>query len=66
MMDLNPNQTWLNSREACKALKISACDLSHLREAGKLRFQKKGNAFLYAGNDVKLVAMLETTRKQRV
>ena len=42
---------WLTSKEAEKALHIDSCKLMHLREAGSLRFQKKGNAFLYAKED---------------
>lgn len=52
---MNPDKTqeWLDSKAARKVLKISACDLSHLREAGKLQFQKRGNAYLYSVRDVK-------------
>jgi len=38
---------WIKSKEVMKILKIRACDLMHLREAGKLKFKKQGNAFLY-------------------
>lgn len=41
------NENWLSSKDAMKALKISACELMHKREAGKLEFKKKGNAFFY-------------------
>lgn len=30
----------------------------HLRKAGKLRYQKRGNVFLYAGKDVRREALL--------
>lgn len=43
---------WLKSREVEKELKISSCDLAHMRVAGKLRFAKQGNSFLYNINDV--------------
>ena len=43
---------WLSSQEARKQLRISSCELMHLREAGKLRFKKQGNAFLYSATDV--------------
>jgi hypothetical protein len=43
---------WLDSKEARKALKVSACDLSHIREAGKLRYRKDGNAYGYLKEDV--------------
>jgi hypothetical protein len=38
---------WLSSKEAQKKLKIKSCDLMHLREAGKLKFKKVGNAYFY-------------------
>jgi len=43
---------WLKSKEAVKALKISDCDLMHLRTAGKLEFKKEKNAFLYSEKDI--------------
>lgn len=43
---------WLKSKEVMKTLKIQACDLMHLREAGKLKFIKQGNAFLYEAETV--------------
>jgi len=38
---------WLSSREAAVRLNLSDCELSHLRNAGKLKFKKRGNAFFY-------------------
>ena len=43
---------WLKSKEVMKTLKIRACDVMHLREAGKLKFTKQGNAFLYYAESV--------------
>lgn len=43
---------WLKSKEVMKTLKIRACDVMHLREEGKLKFTKKGNAFLYSAESV--------------
>lgn len=43
---------WLKSKEVMKVLKIRACDKMHLREAGKLKFTKQGNAFLYSTESV--------------
>ncbi|MCC6600073.1 MAG: hypothetical protein IT223_05315 [Crocinitomicaceae bacterium] len=43
---------WLNSKEVMKTLKIRACDVVHLREAGKLDFIKQGNAFLLSADSV--------------
>lgn len=42
----------LNSAKTCKELRVSSCELSHLREAGELPYQKIGNAFLYAYDGV--------------
>jgi hypothetical protein len=35
-----------------KTLKIRACDVMHMRESGKLKFTKQGNAFLYSAESV--------------
>ena len=43
---------WLKSKEVMKTLKIRACDVMHLREAGKLKFTKQGKAFLYSTESV--------------
>jgi hypothetical protein len=43
---------WLKSKEVMKTLKIRSCDVMHLREAGKLKFTKQGNAFLYSAESV--------------
>ena len=43
---------WLKSKEVMKTLKIRACDVMHMREAGKLKFTKQGNAFLYSAESV--------------
>lgn len=52
MTELSKKGDWLDSKAACKELHVSACDLSHIREDGKLRYKKKGNAFRYAKEDV--------------
>ncbi len=46
---------WLKSKQVQKALKIRACDVMHLRKAGKLAFRKSGNAFLYSSKDVQRI-----------
>jgi hypothetical protein len=46
------NSEWLKSKEVMKTLKIRACDVMHLRETGKLKYSKQGNAFLYAAECV--------------
>lgn len=46
---------WLKSKKVMKTLKICACDVMHLREEGKLKFTKQGNAFLYSAESVVLL-----------
>ena len=43
---------WLTSAEARKRLRISTCDLAHLREGGIIRTEKRGNAFYYSVRDI--------------
>ena len=43
---------WLSSKEAMKKGKLQACDLMHHRTAGKLTFEKRGNAFFYDPKDI--------------
>ena len=38
---------WLSSTETKKVLKVSSCELMHLRVSGKLPYKKQGNAYLY-------------------
>ena len=45
--DVENSDQWVRSNEVRKALKISTCDLAHMREAGKIESKKVGNAFLY-------------------
>jgi hypothetical protein len=40
-------ERWLNSAATQKHLKIKGCELMHRREAGKLIFEKRGNAYFY-------------------
>jgi hypothetical protein len=40
-------ELWRRSAEVRKALRLSTCDLAHLREAGKIEAKKVGNAYLY-------------------
>ena len=42
--------TWFTSKEAQRLLKISGCELMHLRVSGKLKFKKQGNAYYYLVN----------------
>ena len=38
---------WLSSIEIRSHLKISGCELMHLREKRKIEFKKVGNAYFY-------------------
>ncbi len=49
---LDSSLKYYSSIESMKLLKISACHLSHVRAENKIRFIKKGNAFLYLKEDV--------------
>ncbi|WP_144058914.1 hypothetical protein [Rhodopirellula sp. SWK7] len=42
---------WVRGDEVRRRLKLTTCELAHLRESGALPFQKNGNAFLYHLND---------------
>lgn len=44
---------WLTSKETQKLLKVSGCELMHLRVSGKLKFKKQGNAYYYQVNQMK-------------
>jgi len=56
--------TWLTSKETQKLLKISGCELMHLRVSGKLIFKKKGNAYLYQISEVNQ-SQVEKTPKSK-
>lgn len=45
--DKQETENWLSSKEAKKVLKVSSCELMHLRVSGKLSYKKQGNAFFY-------------------
>jgi hypothetical protein len=49
-MDINTK--WLSSKEAQKEAKIKSCDLMHLRVQGKLKFEKRGNAYFYSKESI--------------
>ena len=53
------NKKVLKSKEVQKELKIQACDLMHLRVVGKIRYEKKGNAFLYSKEDVEKLKLMK-------
>lgn len=43
----NVKSRWLSSIDTKKALRISSCELMHMRERGELKFEKRGNAYFY-------------------
>jgi hypothetical protein len=43
---------WLKSEEVRRRFRLSTCELMHLRESGKIRFEKRGNAFFYRVQDL--------------
>ncbi len=45
-------EKFLTSKEAKAELKVQDCDLAHIRNAGKLQFTKKGNAYLYSKESI--------------
>jgi hypothetical protein len=45
-------QLFLTSKEAKKELKLQDCDLAHIRLAGKLKYIKSGNSYLYCRDSV--------------
>lgn len=51
-MNKKKDEKYLNSKEMMKELKVSSCELMHLRTEGKINYVKKGNAFLYENNDL--------------
>ncbi len=46
-----PEDILFSSKEFKKLLGVSDCELMHMRVSGKLKFVKKGNAFLYKLHD---------------
>ncbi len=55
MSSINSEIIYLTSKDAKKLLKVSDCHLAHLRIEGKLSFVKKGNAYLYEEEGIKLM-----------
>jgi hypothetical protein len=59
------NSEYLSSKEAKTFLKISDCELSHYRVQSKLKFIKKGNAFLYLKSSIDdLLLLIKKGNKQ--
>ena len=59
------NEEYLNTKETKAILKIDDCKLSHFRIQGKLKFIKKGNAFLYLKSSIDdLLLLINKGNKQ--
>ncbi len=43
----NKEVKWLTTKETKAHLKISDCELMHIRLRGEIKFKKVGNAFFY-------------------
>jgi hypothetical protein len=59
-MNSNQEKFWLTSKAVVRELKVSACELCHLRQAGALNFKKINNAYLYSRQDVEAVLKQKT------
>lgn len=46
----------VRSTEALKLLRLTSCELAHLRIDGEIRFQKSGNSFLYSASDCERIS----------
>lgn len=46
-MTVDDTGEWLTSKQARRLLGVSTCELMHLRESGRLRHRRQGNAILY-------------------
>lgn len=44
-------EEWVRSDEVRKRLKLTSCELAHMRDAGKLPFKKQGNTYFYQVNN---------------
>lgn len=47
---------WVKSSDARKIVKASTCDLSHMRQDGKIQYKKEGNSYLYKASDLQKIA----------
>lgn len=53
-MQIEPKDTdeYFSSKETMKRLKITSCELMHLRVANKIKFVKRGNAYFYQADSL--------------
>lgn len=45
--NIDIDELWFSSKEIRKKLRLTACELMHLRLDGEITYIKQGNAFLY-------------------
>jgi len=53
MNELEKNH--MPTKEVKSTLKVQDCDVMHLRESGKIKYTKKGNAYWYLRSDVESI-----------
>ncbi len=51
-----PEINYMPTKEAKKLLKVSGCQIMHLRDSGKIQFKRKGNGYWYLREDVQKIA----------
>lgn len=53
---------YFSSKDTMKKLKVTSCELMHLRVANKIQFLKRGNAYFYQVSSLKKSpALIEQT-----
>jgi len=57
-------KSYVSTKEVKSILKIQGCDVMHFREAGKMKFIKKGNAFWYFKPDVEKLLRLKNEQSK--
>lgn len=60
------DKSWLTSKEVEKELKISSCELSHLRQKGTMNFIKKGNSFFYDKKAIQNVSNKKSNKTEKI
>ncbi|MGZ9899859.1 hypothetical protein [Shewanella gaetbuli] len=50
---------YFNSKDTMKMLKVTSCELMHLRVTNKIQFYKRGNAYFYQVNSLQHTTSLD-------
>jgi len=50
---------YFSSKDTMKKLKVTSCELMHLRVAKKIQFVKRGNAYFYQVNSLKQTTSID-------